>query len=106
MLHSLHILFFTTSGSATMITLSLHDALPISTACHQRTADGGALYRNQEPAPGRGQPPDSVPVPDLSLAAGLAQDRKSTRLNSSHVRISYGVFCLKKKQPSIACTST
>src|SRR5690625_5667532 len=28
---------------------------------------------------------------------GLAQDRKSTRLNSSHVAISYAVFCLKKK---------
>src|SRR5690606_39466041 len=28
---------------------------------------------------------------------GLAQDRKSTRLNSSHVKISYAVFCLKKK---------
>src|SRR5690554_6651804 len=27
----------------------------------------------------------------------LCQDRKSTRLNSSHVRISYAVFCLKKK---------
>src|SRR3989442_4988973 len=27
-------------------------------------------------------------------------DRKSTRLNSSHVRISYAVFCLKKKTPS------
>src|SRR5690554_7788033 len=30
-------------------------------------------------------------------ALGLALDRKSTRLNSSHVRISYAVFCLKKK---------
>src|SRR5690606_40716429 len=30
---------------------------------------------------------------------GLAQDRKSTRLNSSHVKISYAVFCLKKKKP-------
>src|SRR5699024_11752541 len=29
--------------------------------------------------------------------AGAAQDRKSTRLNSSHVSISYAVFCLKKK---------
>src|SRR5690606_39348177 len=29
--------------------------------------------------------------------AGGAQDRKSTRLNSSHVKISYAVFCLKKK---------
>src|SRR5699024_11802194 len=30
--------------------------------------------------------------------AGLCQDRKSTRLNSSHVSISYAVFCLKKKR--------
>src|SRR5690554_7504502 len=29
---------------------------------------------------------------------GLRRDRKSTRLNSSHVRISYAVFCLKKKK--------
>src|SRR5690554_7655898 len=29
---------------------------------------------------------------------GVTQDRKSTRLNSSHVRISYAVFCLKKKK--------
>src|SRR5436305_4598591 len=32
-------------------------------------------------------------------AATVAVDRKSTRLNSSHVRISYAVFCLKKKTP-------
>src|SRR5690606_39652376 len=31
------------------------------------------------------------------LQAGVAVDRKSTRLNSSHVKISYAVFCLKKK---------
>src|SRR5690606_39649272 len=31
------------------------------------------------------------------VAAGMQQDRKSTRLNSSHVKISYAVFCLKKK---------
>src|SRR5690606_39356552 len=31
------------------------------------------------------------------LRAKIAQDRKSTRLNSSHVKISYAVFCLKKK---------
>src|SRR3989442_7851241 len=29
-----------------------------------------------------------------------SEDRKSTRLNSSHVRISYAVFCLKKKKPT------
>src|SRR5690554_7399009 len=31
------------------------------------------------------------------------KDRKSTRLNSSHVRISYAVFCLKKKTKKITC---
>src|SRR5690554_7677406 len=48
----------------------------------------------------------------LLLPRGAQQDRKSTRLNSSHVRISYAVFCLKKKNPHswspvlphIACT--
>src|SRR5690606_30394717 len=41
-----------------------------------------------------------VPGPDLPTGGqllGLDQDRKSTRLNSSHVKISYAVFCLKKK---------
>src|SRR5438067_3927300 len=35
-----------------------------------------------------------------------AQDRKSTRLNSSHVSISYAVFCLKKKKVSISISTT
>src|SRR5690554_7597755 len=34
-----------------------------------------------------------------SMSTYDPQDRKSTRLNSSHVRISYAVFCLKKKRP-------
>src|SRR5690606_41684731 len=33
----------------------------------------------------------------VDQADGAAKDRKSTRLNSSHVKISYAVFCLKKK---------
>src|SRR5690606_41653071 len=33
----------------------------------------------------------------IVAVAVVAQDRKSTRLNSSHVKISYAVFCLKKK---------
>src|SRR5690606_41646913 len=33
-----------------------------------------------------------------ALGFGAASDRKSTRLNSSHVKISYAVFCLKKKK--------
>src|SRR5690606_39787911 len=32
------------------------------------------------------------------VCEGVTQDRKSTRLNSSHVKISYAVFCLKKKK--------
>src|SRR5690606_34274994 len=35
--------------------------------------------------------------PRVSRSSALASDRKSTRLNSSHVKISYAVFCLKKK---------
>src|SRR3712207_7056798 len=39
------------------------------------------------------------PAVDRPLrAAGRVQDRKSTRLNSSHANISYAVFCLKKKK--------
>src|SRR5690606_41429993 len=39
----------------------------------------------------------AIPI-SLVIALGLAiADRKSTRLNSSHVKISYAVFCLKKK---------
>src|SRR6266540_2380659 len=35
------------------------------------------------------------------LAAAVERDRKSTRLNSSHITISYAVFCLKKKKKKI-----
>src|SRR5207249_6075727 len=52
------------------------------------TGDMGALYRAF-----RGRDPDVAP---LLEERGL--DRKSTRLNSSHVSISYAVFCLKKKK--------
>src|SRR5438067_6146827 len=38
-------------------------------------------------------------APPRALDPAHAGDRKSTRLNSSHVSISYAVFCLKKKQP-------
>src|SRR5690349_24264913 len=37
------------------------------------------------------------PMPKLEDALHLRPDRKSTRLNSSHVEISYAVFCLKKR---------
>src|SRR5438874_9021871 len=46
---------------------------------------------------------DAVGFPcDLSAGLGV-EDRKSTRLNSSHVEISYAVFCLKKKNHLNTC---
>src|SRR5437868_12150836 len=42
-------------------------------------------------------------VVDTEANAVARQDRKSTRLNSSHVSISYAVFCLKKKKKKQSC---
>src|SRR5690554_7193417 len=41
-------------------------------------------------------------VAGSSIGGGRGRDRKSTRLNSSHVRISYAVFCLKKKRKRLS----
>src|SRR5690606_40162647 len=41
---------------------------------------------------------DLIGYPDAAAARQALLDRKSTRLNSSHVKISYAVFCLKKKK--------
>src|SRR5438445_1848160 len=68
-------------------TLSLHDALPISTmASHAPTKYGAARLIRHEKCVLRGMP-----------GVVVHQDRKSTRLNSSHANSSYAVFCLKKK---------
>src|SRR5438874_3986979 len=42
-----------------------------------------------------------APVSHTVCETGASRDRKSTRLNSSHVEISYAVFCLKKKKIKI-----
>src|SRR3712207_8012607 len=43
----------------------------------------------------------------VAVASGSSSsDRKSTRLNSSHANISYAVFCLKKKNPILICTTS
>src|SRR5690606_41387620 len=47
-----------------------------------------------EQAPAAPAAPEAQPAP---IPVAAAVDRKSTRLNSSHVKISYAVFCLKKK---------
>src|SRR5262245_64670563 len=75
---------FNTTATTEIYTLSLHDALPI---CHVRNlgTSGG-----------------SVSKPSSERGAGvISRDRKSTRLNSSHLGISYAVFCLKKKKKQI-----
>src|SRR5205814_10365176 len=71
--------------------LSLHDALPISQV---RRRDRARRLPGGHPQP-EGQ---RHGVEALAAGRGLRQDRKSTRLNSSHLGISYAVFCLKKKK--------
>src|SRR2546422_4322886 len=96
MLTACAILFFFNDTATTEIyTLSLHDALPISgrNASEARAGLESEVVDADPPAGGgrpRGQGRNR-PAP-VSI-----QDRKSTRLNSSHGYISYAVFCLKKK---------
>src|SRR5436305_9958544 len=79
--------FFNDTATTEIYTLSLHDALPICRRARRSpisrpTSRGWAGWSTRcWPSPAR-----------------TPQDRKSTRLNSSHVRISYAVFCLKKKK--------
>src|SRR5436309_7483161 len=77
--------FFNDTATTEIYTLSLHDALPISPSPRRRASTRRSIRRPGERPrptwPARGDP-----------------DRKSTRLNSSHVKISYAVFCLKKKK--------
>src|SRR5436305_6733880 len=86
-----HVLFFFYNDTPTteIYTLSLHDALPIF------AARGPTFLWWKLPARSC-----SVMFVSVSDDAGVeaSEDRKSTRLNSSHVRISYAVFCLKKKK--------
>src|SRR2546426_7049032 len=82
--------FFNDTATTEIYTLSLHDALPISRA-HGRAETGGAGGARLRPAGGA---EEAVRAGDR----GRTIDRKSTRLNSSHLVISYAVFCLKKKK--------
>src|SRR5262245_64888273 len=70
----LYLFFFNDTATTEIYTLSLHDALPILSA-----------------APPPNPSPHEGPRPPRH-----GQDRKSTRLNSSHLGTSYAVFCLKK----------
>src|SRR5207247_11161784 len=102
-----------TPPTSTLSTLSLHDALPISSlrsvlemagplasavevvcvgADAGTSADAGARIAYE-----RSLPIDDAMREDVLVAYAMNGDRKSTRLNSSHEWISYAVFCLKKK---------
>src|SRR5207302_9761004 len=106
--------FSFTSPSPTQIyTLSLHDALPISGTSPRgwtRAGEGGGSFRRRvgSASAGSSPPADHATRAPPQLIPGARpvsgndeaddrRDRKSTRLNSSHVKISYAVFCLKKK---------
>src|SRR3712207_7532521 len=92
--YKLFIFFFNDTATTEIYTLSLHDALPIS-ELRAHAVLGDHLARE---------------LVDLLQVVGRArghvaehEDRKSTRLNSSHANISYAVFCLKKKKTN-SCT--
>src|SRR5258708_31442591 len=83
--------FFNDTATTEIYTLSLHDALPIF----------GELRHQHLLRPVRGPGRGGVPVERVGGVLhqhGDGEDRKSTRLNSSHQIISYAVFCLKKKK--------
>src|SRR5437870_12756321 len=95
-IHTHKMFFFKNTAPTEIYTLSLHDALPICVqAAHRARARQQAAIALGPAARG-----------DLSAQSGhlrrprdrIPGDRKSTRLNSSHVAISYAVFCLKKKK--------
>src|SRR5256885_9885808 len=98
-------LFFNDTATTEIYTLSLHDALPISAG----TSTTG-IYIDDTPVQSRHLGFGAVNIfPalfDLERVEVLrgkdihSADRKSTRLNSSHLVISYAVFCLQKKHPN------
>src|SRR5690606_40864613 len=90
----------TRSTSPRINTLSLHDALPILPASiHWLRLSGAQRRRSPVVPPDRATKPleQGQPFHVCRQNQPAGPDRKSTRLNSSHVKISYAVFCLKKK---------
>src|SRR3712207_8922335 len=88
--------FFNDTATTEIYTLSLHDALPIFVHADHDDVTARLLVAADAEAE-----VDRVELRPLEPLAGVGQqpeDRKSTRLNSSHANISYAVFCLKKKK--------
>src|SRR3712207_7045667 len=100
----MNIFFFNDTATTEIYTLSLHDALPISPARApppRRRARGRPRRTSRPRGSARRAVDTRAPSDEPAHRTGspLSQDRKSTRLNSSHANISYAVFCLKKKNP-------
>src|SRR5207302_10201463 len=100
-----YIFFFSDTPTTEIYTLSLHDALPIYSSRLKLAQDVGAhtvLSATLDVARQVGELTREAGVDAAIEAVGqgdsVKADRKSTRLNSSHVKISYAVFCLKKKK--------
>src|SRR5256885_7006270 len=97
----LNFFFFNDTATTEIYTLSLHDALPILRELTKIVVGRRELGRSRELRQHR------LAELDLDIRAlgdpqrVVARDRKSTRLNSSHLVISYAVFCLKKKKDNI-----
>src|SRR5256885_4149235 len=85
--------FFNDTATTEIYTLSLHDALPIYPLADVLAAHGFACRLLDVVGHGA----SSVGMSRKSSS----RDRKSTRLNSSHLVISYAVFCLKKKKKNM-----
>src|SRR5699024_12280836 len=97
--------FFNVMSTTVVFSLSLHDALPIWVGFYGKNASAfleRAKINNANLTFHYDQ--DDTIAKDMESLFSLVQkptrtgDRKSTRLNSSHVSISYAVFCLKKKK--------
>src|SRR5438034_4388985 len=99
---------FSAPASADIYTLSLHDALPISTPStrsgesshpfRRKTSESSDRTCSDWSASRRRDTQATTSVISPVMEACTPGDRKSTRLNSSHTVISYAVFCLKKKK--------
>src|SRR5690349_24236256 len=99
------IIFFNDTATTEIYTLSLHDALPIFGYCAGQGDRTGLLRYATRKLAKAGvwvyiDAAHSSWIKPHVMAKRLIRsgDRKSTRLNSSHVEISYAVFCLKKKK--------
>src|SRR5258705_4851806 len=90
-----HLFFFNDTATTEIYTLSLHDALPISDAAQRQQPCADVEDFDHRP---RGQRGVRRQIHHGCIEGPGLPDRKSTRLNSSHLGISYAVFCLKKKK--------